>query len=474
MKKGTILQIRSLRQRWVLNTVLPVTVMLTALLSMFIAGCVSYYYSGLRTHLENKARVTYELFTQYAANSYAEYYQLAIYYTKNFEDKDRLEMQFLNTAGAVQVSAYGLAVGLHPDTPDIASALSSGELSSYRGHDAQTGESILAVSVPMEFDGRLVGVMRFVTSMQAVNRELLMILTFSILIAILCITLVIVSNLIFIRHVVQPVAEVTQAAKRISQGSYGIQLENHYGDEMGELIDNINDMSRQISQSERMKSEFIASVSHELRTPLTAITGWGETLLDDPQEREQLERGLHIIVKESRRLSTMVEELLEFSKLEDGRFTLQLETVDLQAELEDAVFTYRTLFRQEGISVEYTTEEDGTVTAIADPERLKQVFSNLLDNAAKHGGTGGRVCIHFSRSAEFACITIRDYGTGIPENELPFVKQKFYKGSSRVRGNGIGLAVCDEIITRHGGTLTIANAKGGGVIATIQLPLEEK
>jgi len=162
------------------------------------------------------------------------------------------------------------------------------------------------------------------------------------------------SNLSLINGVVAPVAVVTDAAKRISGGSYGIQIPNKYSDEMGELVDNINDMSLKISQSEKMQTEFISSVSHELRTPLTAITGWGETLLaDESGDMDQLRRGVRIILNESRRLTNMVEELLEFSKMQDGRFTLRVERVDLQAELEDAIYTYRELFRQDGIALEY-------------------------------------------------------------------------------------------------------------------------
>ena len=158
-------------------------------------------------------------------------------------------------------------------------------------------------------------------------------------IAALCMTMVILANLLFINDVVEPVAVVSDAAKRISAGSYGIQIENKYSDELGELVDNINDMSLKIGRNEKMKSEFISSVSHELRTPLTAINGWGETILEDPTgDPEQLRRGIRIILNESRRLSTMVEELLEFSKMEDGGFTLRVELVELLAELEDAMF----------------------------------------------------------------------------------------------------------------------------------------
>jgi signal transduction histidine kinase len=220
-----------------------------------------------------------------------------------------------------------------------------------------------------------------------------------------------------------------------------------------------------------MQSEFISSVSHELRTPLTAINGWGETILEDTTgDPVQLRRGIRIILNESRRLSTMVEELLEFSKMQDGRFTLQLEQVDLQAEFEDAIFTYQQLFRQEGIALEYEPGEDVPEPISGDPERLKQVFCNVLDNAAKHGGSGKRITASLTQEGGEQVIRVRDYGPGVPEAELPFIKQKFYKGSSKARGSGIGLAVCDEIVKLHGGTFDIANAEGGGAVVTIRLP----
>ena len=231
-------------------------------------------------------------------------------------------------------------------------------------------------------------------------------------------------------------------------------------------------MSSQISESEKIKSEFISSVSHELRTPLTAINGWGETLLAEDTEPEQQRRGVDIILKEARRLTNMVEELLDFSKMEDGRFTLRIEPVDVQAEFEDTIYTYMELFRQENIELSYDGGEEVFPPIPADPERLKQVFSNVLDNAAKHGGAGKRIDAAVTGGAGGLVISVRDYGPGIPEAELPFVKQKFYKGSSKARGSGIGLAVCEEIIKMHEGEFDIANAPGGGCVVTITLPVE--
>jgi signal transduction histidine kinase len=181
---------------------------------------------------------------------------------------------------------------------------------------------------------------------------------------------------------------------------------------------------------------------------------------------------MDIIVSEARRLTNMVEELLEFSRIEDGRFTLSVEPLDLKAELEDAAYTYKEFFRKEGIELTYQDCPEEVIPISGDPERLRQVFCNLLDNAAKHGGAGKRIDVSIQQEGKTAVIRIRDYGPGVPEEELPYIKNKFYKGSSKARGSGIGLAVCEEIITRHEGRLDIGNAEGGGCLVTIRLPVD--
>ena len=467
------LRIRGLRKRWLLNSVGPVSAIFLMIAIFSTIALSSMYYTSAHSTLEAKATAGADYFNTYSMTSYSEYYRNATLYTASFEDADTIELQFLDRYGRVETSTSGLNAGTSPDTPEIARAIISGKSETYSGEDPQTGEMILSVCCPLEFNGAVVGAMRYVTATRQLDQHLLrLVLIIFAAVLVIC-GMIFVTSLLFINNMVGPVAEVTEAAKRISGGSYGIQIPNPYTDEMGELVSNINDMSLKISQSEKIQTEFISSVSHELRTPLTAINGWGETLVDE-DDPEQLRRGLGIITKEARRLTNMVEELLEFSKIQDGRFNLQVEEMDLQAELEDAVFTYREIFRQEGISLEY---DDGgevyTAPFTGDPERIKQVLCNLLDNAAKHGGSGKRIQVAIRQSVDDYIITIRDFGPGIPEAELPFIKQKFYKGSSKARGSGIGLAVCDEIVGRHGGTLAIGNAEGGGTIVTIALPLDD-
>jgi signal transduction histidine kinase len=468
----THMEITGLRKRWLLSSLSPIFVVALLVAGTFCVGMANYYYNMMLDGLRTRATHASNYFTSNTMSSYGEFYRNAYTFAAEFSERDLMELQFIGSTGEIIVSSYGLTAGMEPRTQDIYDVFQNKDISPFRGVDPNTGEHIMSVSVPLLLDDQVVGAMRYVTSMAAVQREILTTVGMAAGLLLVVTGMVYVSNMVFINNVVEPVAEVTETAKRIAGGSYGTQMENPYRDEIGQLIDAINNMSSQISKSEKIKSEFISSVSHELRTPLTAINGWGETLLEDADD-PQLKRGVGIILKESRRLTNMVEELLDFSRMEDGRFTLRIEQVDVQAEFEDTIYTYMELFRQEGIALHYEGETEEIIAELpADPERLKQVFCNVLDNAAKHGGAGKRIDASLSAGEGAVVITVRDYGPGIPEAELPFVKQKFYKGSSKARGSGIGLAVCDEIIRLHEGTFTIGNAEGGGCVVTITLPAE--
>jgi len=292
-------------------------------------------------------------------------------------------------------------------------------------------------------------------------------------VGVIMIAVMFVTNIYFLRSIVWPLEQVTALSHRISEGSYGIQQAKKYDDEVGALTDAINNMSMRINQAETLKTEFISSVSHELRTPLTAITGWGETLLYDENLSADSRKGLEIILREARRLSKLVEELLEFTRMEDGRFTLNIQKIDIAQELGETIFTCREHLRRDGIELGYTPFEGDLPLIPADPERLRQVFYNILDNAAKHGRDGGKIMVKVELTDEGqVAVEIRDFGPGIPEEEMGHVKMKFYKGSSKERGSGIGLAVCEEIVRYHNGRLEIKNAEDRGLAVIVRLPIQ--
>lgn len=464
-------KITGIRKRWMVNSISVVLFIVLLAVAAFSAAMGSYYYSTLSESLKQKAENAISSFDYYRTE--AEYYDNARAVVAGEPNSDKLEVEYLDADGQIRFSSSDLTAFRSPGTPDIAEAISMKRTKVWIGADPSTGEHIMAASSPLMIDGEVVGVMRYVTSLNKVDKQIIIIVAIALGIGLGILGMVYFSNLYFIRSIVDPVAGITETAKRIAAGSYGVQIEKRYDDEIGALTDTINDMSLKINQSEKMKNEFISSVSHELRTPLTAINGWAETIMNgEVRDAGDVKKGMGIIVSEARRLTNMVEELLEFSRIQDGRFTLSVEPMDIKAELEDAVYTYREFFRREGIELNHFDCDEEFPPIAGDPERLRQVFCNLLDNADKHGGSGGRVEVSVGRDQDEVAIRIRDHGPGVPEEELPFIKYKFYKGSSKARGSGIGLAVCDEIVNSHGGTLDIANAAGGGCAVTIRLPIK--
>lgn len=464
-----------IQSRWLRNTISWLILIVMVFVVTASLAMIGYYYSNLRSGMESKARTASDFFSNYLNLSYNEYYQSCVMLTQTFEDKNNMEMQFIGSDGSIVASSFGTWAGSAPSTTDISGAMEQKTIMVYTGPNPQTGERIMAVSAPVIYtNGEVIGVMRYVTSLARVDRQILVFSLISILAGALVITLIFFSSRYFIRSILEPVREINSTAKRIAEGSYGVQIRTKYDDEIGELAQTINEMSTQIGRTEKMQSEFISSVSHELRTPLTAISGWSETLLETEKlPQEDTRRGLLIISREAKRLTGMVEELLEFTRIQDGRFTLNMEPCDLRAEFEDTVFMYGSRLQQEGIILEYLENEDDIPELTCDSSRLRQVFLNILDNAAKHGGEGKRITAEICLENAEVVVRIRDFGPGIPEDELPHVKMKFYKGSSKTRGSGIGLAVCDEIVTRHGGTLDLRNAEGGGTEVIIRMPITE-
>ena len=462
-----------LRQRWIRSGVLIVLITLVVVILTFSLFINSNFYLTIRTGLEAKAKTATDFFSNYVVKSNADYYNYASRYTQSFEDSDKLELQFLDDTGRVMFSTYGISAGALPNTPDIAEAISTRQISVWSGKAPSTGERIMSVSAPVvHSENQVVGVMRYITSMRLVDRQIIISILAVCALGAVIMLFVVFINLVFIRSVIEPVSEITKMSKRIAQGSYGIQINKDYRDEIGEMVDSINEMSLKIAQSEKIQTEFISSISHELRTPLTAITGWGETLIYSDQLDGESKKGIGIILKEARRLTKMVEELLEFTRMEDGRFTLNIELIDIVAELEDSIFTYRELLHQDELELVYEPYVEEMPPIPGDPSRLKQVFLNIFDNAAKYGREGKRVEVSVDMDSSFIYIRIRDFGPGIPEDELAHVKMKFYKGSNaKQRGSGIGLAVCDEIIRFHGGELILENAESGGLRVTIKLPI---
>ena len=460
-----------LKGRWLVNSLSFVVVILAVIIIFVSVGISSYYYSSIRDNLKNRVHSTVSSIRDNFTSTYDQYLSGIRQYALSYEDKDKVELQFIDTSGRIILSTSELTADSIPSTDDADRALWENTVCSWSGDDPMTGERIMSLSEPIySARGELIGAVRMISSLETAEKQITIVILASIAACLLFLILVIASNSYFIRSILIPVTRINEVAKEIAAGQYGVRLHKTYDDEIGQLCDSINNMSDEIAKAERIKNEFISSVSHELRTPLTAIAGWSETLTSmGAQNPEDVMMGLDIIQKESRRLTQMVEELLDFARMESGRMTLNIEIFDLSKELYEAIYMYENLLQSSGMTLHYKKEPDSYIVS-GDKHRMKQVFLNIIDNAAKYSMSGGKIEISLYRQENTIVTCVRDWGNGIPEAELPFVKEKFYKGSSKQRGSGIGLAVTDEIVKMHNGSLDITSRVGSGTAVYIKIP----
>ena len=464
-------QRNSLTRRWIRNAFGIIVVFLLLLEAAFAFMLRYYYYQSVQSALESRAelyRRTLELSESTESQTWQARSRELI---AHFTDKDKMELQVLDAKGSVLLSSTGF-VPMLAQGRGKAQALASGNRL-WQGHNA-AGEPIMALTVDeTDTTGVRIGALRYVVSLRMVNRQiwLLSLVIFGFIM--LVVFFVSLSGSYFIRSIVNPVTAIGRTAQRIAMGEYDARLEKRYDDEIGDLCDTINFMAEKIGATEKMKNEFLSSVSHELRTPLTAIKGWSETLQTAPEDRELVSRGLAVIGKEAERLSGLVEELLDFSRMESGHIVLKRQRLDVLAELEEAVFLFRDRTTRAGLSLEYSGGEE-LLPVMGDPARLRQVFVNLLDNAVKYTPRGGRIRVEAAQLPGRVQVVISDTGVGIAPEELPRVRQKFYQTDPANPGSGIGLALVDEIVRLHGGRMEMDSEPGVGTAVTVLLPVAEQ
>ncbi|MBQ9348630.1 MAG: sensor histidine kinase, partial [Oscillibacter sp.] len=200
-------RLRGLRRQWMFNTVMPVGLVLAFLVIFAAAGVSAYYFGSMQKGLESRAQAIANSFNEYFMGSgFNSYYQKAVQSTESFEDKNKIELQFIKSDGLILVSTSGLTAGTSPGTEDVTAALQQNRMASYRGTNPETGERIMAVSHPLQSNGRVRGALRVVTSLRGVNRQVAATVLLICLVAAVCMALVLATNLLFINNVVEPVA----------------------------------------------------------------------------------------------------------------------------------------------------------------------------------------------------------------------------------------------------------------------------
>ena len=460
----------SIATRWMVNTLLVVAILLIVANVCVYYFTRQYYYGSAESYVVSEANaaqmVLTRLYEDMAVNYSAEVREMIV----NFDKKDRMELMSINKNGQVSLSSSGFS----PDTtyymPDYEAALESEDKTGvFLGFN--NGENILAVTKIIEKPSSNYQALRFVTSLSLIDAQLAGIMFVCVMISIFVILVVVMTGLYFVKSICVPLVQISATAKKLATGDFSERIPVKTNDEIGQLSTSFNEMANELENSEQIKNDFISSVSHELRTPLTAIKGWAETL-QSGYEPETFNKGMKVISGETNRLEQMVEELLDFSRIQSGRFTLQMQTIDVIAELEDALLLYIDRAKKENITLTYN-EPQFMCAVVGDKSRLRQVFINVIDNAFKYT-EAGNIEVLAEKNDSSVVISVADTGCGIAPEDLPKVKQKFYKANRTKRGSGIGLAVADEIIGMHGGMMEIESTLGVGTTVTIVLPLAVK
>lgn len=462
---------RSITKRWIINNLGVIILALLVIQMAIIYAIQNYFYSSAKQYLVSKINAVTSVLSIHSQDSTANFSAEMRNMLETFNEKDKIELMAINSKGRVVLTSSGFSPDASASMPDYEDAMVNGE-GSYIGK-LPGGEKILAVSVPISSINSEYSSVRMVTSLTEIDETIKTYIIVIMAICLIIIFIIVSTGLYFAGSIVKPIRQISGIARKFAMGDFSVRISNNSADEIGDLCTAINHMADELSNAEAMKNEFISSVSHELRTPLTAIKGWAETLMiDGGGSPDTMKKGVGVIVNEAERLSQMVEELLDFSRMQNGHFTLQNANMDILAELGDAVLIYSDKAKRENIQIIYN-EPEMLPFVFGDKNRIRQVFINIIDNAVKYSSSGDTVTINASEADGNVVVSVADTGCGIKRSDLAKVKTKFYKANHTRRGSGIGLAVADEIITMHSGVMDIASpGEGKGTTVTITLPAQ--
>ena len=479
-----ILHLDGLRKRVVKYYFIMIIITVALFEVLFMFYMKEYYYSMAKSYLEQQVRYTQNSYDSSGMDSTS--FQDKI---NNILEKEGLNqssgygessdnfsvaIEIINKNKEVMLDQYGIKTGDVVNYDDVNKALTaSQDYNFYIYSISETKDHIMSISVPLKVNNVVEGVVRYSVSLKkadnAIFRVVCIIFIGGLVILLICLLL----SLRFADSLIKPIQDLKKTANQLAQGNYNINLENEklHDDEIGDLVKTFDHMAKEIDKTRKLKEEFISSVSHELRTPLTSIKGWSETLGYEGISREELDLGLGIIQDETERLITLVEELLDFSRLASDRIRLQIDSVNVTKLAKDVVNQLGVKASEKNITLltEFNTKESEIVDIQGDKNRLKQVLINLVQNALKFTEEGGYVVVRLSQGEEYTTFSVVDNGIGIKQENLDKVLEKFFQEDYNKSGSGIGLAISNEIVKLHKGKMILESEKGEGTCITFTL-----
>ncbi|AIQ30259.1 MULTISPECIES: sensor histidine kinase [Paenibacillus] len=459
---------KGMRRQIVLHYILVVFVALLLVETIFLLAIRTYYYdsiySKITTHISaGETFVKYEFSAERSPNQ--------LLNLLDFFNLEYTELEVLTLNGDIITSSTGFQPDRTITTSDVPEAV-GGSVGRWVGRQAGTNESVMAVSKMVQINSHETYILRYLTSMEGVNKDLLNLTLLSIGIGAAVMSIVVLFSFGLANSIVRPLNNITAVSAQMAKGKFTTRIKGDYRYEIAELASTLNYMAEEIVRSNQIKDDFISSISHELRTPLTSIKGWSETLISGGYDPEETKLGMGIISKESDRLIGLVEEILDFSKLQQNEMKLSITQVDIKVLLQETLLNIWAKAEKKRIHLLLECEE--TIYIRGDANRLKQVFLNLVDNAVKFSPEDSSIVLSAERlsNTEMAVI-VRDSGIGISEAHLSRVRDRFFQVDALNGGTGLGLAISQQIVELHNGKLEMDSELGKGTQVTVILPLDD-
>ncbi len=467
----------SIKSRWIKHILLVIVAILFLFSCIIIYSASTRYYNSAELTIRARNSKSVDTFFSTYNSADPDSFTLGAYkFVENFLYRDIMEVWVIDKNGKMIVSSSGFNVSTSTQWEDYELALTAPDNIGVKRQRLDSGEPVTAMSYILRDDaGRNYGAVRYLISMDEMYDQLFIIVLIVLVAFILIVVLITVSGMYFVSSIVNPVTDICKTTGEIAKGDFSVRINTeHEDDEIGQLCSSINNMALQLSEIDKMKNDFISTVSHEIRTPLTAIKGWGETLKNVNYDKTILDKGLDIIVDETARLSVMVEELLDFSRMQSSGMKIISRRFNLSELLVKSVSFLHKKADEEGIALRYIPYDGEDIYINGDPDKIRQVIINIIDNAIKYTQKDGIVEVKVEIAGKYVKISVSDNGCGISKKDLPHIKEKFYKANNTVRGTGIGLAVADEIVKKHSGEINISSEISKGTTVEIVLPADNK
>lgn len=266
-------------------------------------------------------------------------------------------------------------------------------------------------------------------------------------------------------RITRPIRRISATAQRLAEGEYGIVFRGGHYTELNRLTDTLTGASIALEKSVMLQKDLVANVSHDLRTPLTMIKSYAEMIRDISGENpEKRNEHLDVIIHETDRLNSLVGDLLAVSKMQSGKMALEISQFNLTEAVENMLSTYKVMEIEQGFTIDFICPSDFIVTG--DEEKLKQVVANLISNAVKFSGDDKHIIVSLKKKGKCVQFRVKDFGPGIPPEELGHVWDRYYRSSSNMvrssEGTGLGLAICKEILSLHKTDFGVSSTPGEG------------